>query len=310
MNIYKLTEINEGIQADAAGFVAQCDRNYEAQLEKAAEGILANRQNSPIVLLSGPSGSGKTTSAMKIEGILETRGIQAHTISLDNYFLDITEDSPRNEKGELDFETPKCLDMELLNQHFTILSQEGEVEIPHFDFPAQKRSDRHTKLRLRENEVAIFEGIHALNDDIYLRHPEAFGLYVSVRSRIQAPSGALFNPRWVRFLRRVVRDEKFRGASAETTVKLWVNVIRGEELYILPFKHRANVAIDTLLPYELGVMKRYALKLFDTLPLDCPLRENIDALRQGLELFAPVADTLVAPQSLLREFIGGGIYHY
>ena len=183
---YQLSEINEKIRRDPAAFLAECDAHYQERIHAAVDKILARMKESPIVLLSGPSGSGKTTTAMKVERELERRGVNAHTVSMDNYFKTLNRrTAPRTPEGDIDYESPKLLDMELLDETFDRLSRGEEVIVPHFEFARQMRNDsRGTPLRLGKDEIAIFEGIHALNDAIAGRHPEATGMYISARSNI------------------------------------------------------------------------------------------------------------------------------
>ena len=189
---FDLSEINYRTVADPAAFVDECDAVYRRKIELAADMISANLPVSPIVLLSGPSGSGKTTTAQKIEEELTHRGIRSYTISLDNYFRTVDPaTAPRTAEGALDYESPKCLDMELLNEHFTKLSQGERIYVPKYEFARQMRVLEPAKsLRLHKNEVAIFEGIHALNDEITNFHPEAFKLYISALDAPGAAHGA------------------------------------------------------------------------------------------------------------------------
>ena len=215
---------------------------------------------SPIVLLSGPSGSGKTTTAMKLEQELERRGVNSHTISMDNYFKTLNrKTAPRTPEGDIDYESPLLLDMDLLDDTFTKLSRGEWVIVPHFEFARQMRNDsRGTPLKLDKNEIAIFEGIHALNDDIAGRHPEATGLYISARSNVLEGEELRFKGTWMRISRRAVRDYNFRGTDLLETLMMWYNVRRGEKAYISPFKGRAHVIIDSSLRYEAPVFANYA----------------------------------------------------
>ena len=163
---YNLSEINERCRADAAGFIAECDAQFAQRLEKAADSIQANLERSPIVLLSGPSGSGKTTTAMKICEILEDRGIRTHSVSMDDYFKTVSpETTPRTPSGAYDLESPLCLDMDLLNEHFSALAEGKRIYVPKYDFVHQARLMRMGRsLQLKKIEVAVFEGIHASVD--------------------------------------------------------------------------------------------------------------------------------------------------
>ena len=309
---YQLSEINEKIRRDPAAFLAECDAHYQERIHAAVDKILARMKESPIVLLSGPSGSGKTTTAMKVERELERRGVNAHTVSMDNYFKTLNRrTAPRTPEGDIDYESPKLLDMELLDETFDRLSRGEEVIVPHFEFARQMRNDsRGTPLKLGENEIAIFEGIHALNDDIAGRHPEATKLYISARSNVNEGAVLRFKGTWMRLTRRAVRDYNFRGTGVEDTLDMWANVRRGEKLYISPFKNKADIIFDSSLPYEVSVMKHYALPLLEAVPEENVRREELLELIDAFQFFQPIDPELVDKSSLLREFIGGGSYHY
>ena len=309
---YQLTDINRRILADAAGFVAECDQTYQDRVDHAAETIISRMDQSPIVLLSGPSGSGKTTTALKIEQALEKRGVETHTVSMDNYFRTLDRrTAPRTPEGDIDYESPKCMDMELLDEHFTKLSRGETVLVPHFEFARQMRNDyRATPLRLGKNEVAIFEGIHALNDDIAGRHPEATELYISARSNVMEGDALRFKGTWMRLTRRAVRDHNFRGTGVTETMDMWANVRRGEKLYISPFKDRADIKLDSSLAYEVSVMKNYATPLLAAVPEENARRTELLDLMHAFDYFEPIDPALVPEESLIREFIGGGSYKY
>lgn len=309
---YQLTEINQKIQADPKAFLAECDASYQKRLEDAADRILAGMAESPVVLLSGPSGSGKTTTALKLEEELERRGISTHTISMDNYFRTMNpKTAPRTPEGAIDYESPLNLDMELLDETFTKLSRGEEVIIPKFEFARQMRNDaRGRPLKLAKNEIAIFEGIHALNDDIAGRHPEATKLYISARSNVCDGDLLRFKGTWMRLTRRAVRDFNFRGTDISTTLDMWADVRRGEKLYISPFKNKADVIIDSSLRYEVSVMKNYALPMLQAVPEENQRRAELLDLIDAFQWFEPIDPELVARDSLIREFIGGGSYKY
>ena len=312
---YQLEEINRRLKEDPAEFVAECDGVYQKRLETAADRILERMKVSPIVLLSGPSGSGKTTTALKLEQELERRGVQTHTISMDNYFKTLNRrTAPRNAEGDIDYESPKLLDMDLLDETFTKLSRGEWVIVPKFEFARQMRNDsRGTPLKLDKNEIAIFEGIHALNDDISGRHPEATTLYISARSNILEGEMLRFKGTWMRISRRAVRDYNFRGTDLVETLSMWYNVRRGEKAYISPFKGRANVIIDSSLRYEVPVFANYADPLraaVERVPADNERRAELESMVEAFHYFQPLDPALVPADSLIREFIGGGSYHY
>ena len=204
--------------------------------------------------------------------------------------------------------------MDLLDETFTKLSRGEWVIVPKFEFARQMRNDsRGTPLKLDKNEIAIFEGIHALNDDIFGRHPEATGLYISARSNVLEGEALRFKGTWMRISRRAVRDYNFRGTDLLETLMMWYNVRRGEKAYISPFKGRANVIIDSSLPYEPAVFANYADALgraVDQVPKDNPRYKEFHDLVDAFRYFEPVDPALVPAESLIREFIGGGSYHY
>ena len=309
---YQLQEINRRIQTDVAEFLAECDENYAQRVSLAADKILSNLEHSPIVLLSGPSGSGKTTTAMKIAEELRRRGVNSRAVAMDNYFITINpRTAPRTPEGAIDYESPLCMDMDLLSEHFTALSRGEEILIPKFEFARQMRNDSlGTPMRLEKNEIAIFEGIHALNDDIAGRHPEATKLYISARSNINEGSALRFKGTWMRLTRRAVRDYNFRGTEVAQTLDMWANVRRGEKLYISPFKGKADIVFDSSLPYEVPVMKNYAVPILKSVPEDNERHDEMMDLVNAFEHSEAIDPVLVAKDSLLREFIGGGSYKY
>ena len=310
---YSLKVINDAIRTDPKGFVEECDAAYNKKIEAAAKAIAENRAKSRIVLLSGPSGSGKTTTAKKIEAKLEEMGIHSHAIAMDNYFQTVDpETSPRNREGQIDYESPFCLDMDLLNRHFAMLDRGEKIHIPKFEFARQMRSAVKSRpLQLGSDEIAIFEGIHALNDIITGKNPAAMKLYISARSNILDEEGqTVFKGTWMRLARRTVRDAKFRAWEPHVTIKMWPNVRRGEKLYISPFKDNANIQFDSSLPYEVSVVKSFAQPLFEKMHLspDMERYEEIGHLVEAYPKLETLDEKYVAADSLIREFIGGGIY--
>ncbi len=309
---YDLSELNFRTVSDPRGLIEEGDARYRASVEKAAEMIAENIGNSPIVLLSGPSGSGKTTTAMKVAEALECRGIRSHYVGMDDYFNTVSpETTPRTPEGEYDLESPLCLDMELMNEHFTMLSRGERIYVPKYEFSRRMRAYEPSKsLKLGRDEIVIFEGIHALNDMITLRHPEAFKLYISARSDVTFGGRIVFKRTWFRLVRRLVRDFNFRGSSAAETMSMWANVRRGEKAYISPFKDKADFQFDSSLPYELPVFNHTATALFQTVPEGIERFDELRAVLPALQLFGDIDESLVPADSLIREFIGGGSYEY
>ena len=307
---YQLKDINFRTVSDPKGFVEESDAYYYALVEQAASRIADNRSRSPIVLLSGPSGSGKTTTAMKLAEALERKGIGTHYVAMDDYFNTVDPlTTPRTPEGDYDLESPLCLDMELLNRHFTDLSQGKRIFVPKYEFSRRMRIQEPSKsIKLKKDEMVVFEGIHALNDMITDQHPEAFKLYVSAKTGVEFGGRTVFKNTWFRLVRRTVRDYNFRGSSPAETMGMWANVRRGEKLHISPFKEKADFQLDTSLPYELAVFNTTATELFKSVPEGI---ERYDELRQvlpALQMFGHIDESLVAEDALIREFIGGGIY--
>lgn len=309
---YQLNDINFKTIADPKGFVEESDAAYAAKVAAAADKIIQNRAKSPIVLLSGPSGSGKTTTAMKVAEELKRRGVGTHYVSMDNYFNTLDPATvPRTETGEMDLESPLCLDMELLNRHFTMLAKGERIFVPKYEFSRKMRiQEPFSSIKLAKDEVVIFEGIHALNDIITDSHPEAFKLYISARSNVEFNGQVVFKGTWFRLVRRTVRDHLFRGSDPAETMAMWANVRRGEKLYISPFKNKADYQFDSSLPYEPAVFNTVATELFSAVPEGIERFEELRSVLPAIQLFGHIDDSLVAPDSLLREFIGGGIYEY
>ena len=306
---YSLKQLNEGIRSDPQAFVDECDAAFHKKVETAAQKIAGHRAESRIILLSGPSGSGKTTTALKIEEQLEKMGIETHTVSMDNYFNTIDpETAPRNREGAIDYESPFCLDVDLLNRHFAMLDRGETIHVPKYEFARQMRSDILSQpMRLGPDELAIFEGIHALNDIIVGKNPRAFKLYIAARSSLRDEDGSVvFDHAWLRLCRRLVRDFQFRGSDAAFTLKLWPNVRRGEKLYISPYKENADLMFDSSLAFEFAVLKPLAVPLLEAVgPGKYPV---VDDMLAAFDRIEAMDEASVAPDSLAREFIGGSAY--
>jgi len=307
---YNIKEINNRAENDPQGFACECEAIYNRKVMEAAASIQERTSLSRVVFLSGPSGSGKTTTAQKICDAIRALGIYAHTVSLDKYYLEKDpETAPRTADGEFDLESPFCLDLVLLNEHFHHLEKGNEVMIPHFNFKKQQRDkDKEMPLKLDKDEIVIFEGIHALNDMLTDEHPDAFKLYISARSDIVSNNIVCFKRTWTRLLRRVVRDSFFRGADAGATLKMWENVRSGEKTFISPFKYKADLLFDSSMAYEVPVMKQYAMEAIRAIPEGTKRFEELKSVYPALMEFSQIDSAAVPKDSILREFIGGGIY--
>lgn len=289
------------------------EENYSAYINEAAELIISSGK--PVVLLSGPSGSGKTTAALRIEARLKELGRTAHTLSMDNYFLPVSDENrhelPRDEEGNIDLESPMRLDIPLFTEHLKKIAACESFDMPRFNFAAQSRGKSVPFIR-RQGEIIIIEGIHALNPDVTGNDGDfALHMYVSVRTYLKASDGSLMHPAQIRLMRRLCRDSLFRKRSYAEIFRMFGSVSRGEKLYIMPYKKRADYDIDTFMAYETSVYKNF---LYDTLLAQsenelagfpcCP-----QILRFLGELDA-IDPKYVPPASMIREFIGGSELKY
>ena len=238
---------------------------------------------------------------------LERRGVHAYYVGMDDYFKSVDPaTAPRTPEGDIDLESPLCLDMELLNEHFTMLAAGERIYIPKYEFSRQMRVLEPSKsIKLKKDEIVVFEGIHALNDIITEQHPNAFKLYISARSNIEFNGEVCFKGTWFRLV-RTARDFNFRGADPAQTLKMWANVRRGEKSYISPFKNKANFLFDSAFPYEMAVMNETATNLFSSIPEGIERYDELRTVLPALQLFGVIDEKLVAPDALIREFIGGG----
>ena len=299
--------------SDPKGLLEVCDEDYMKHIRATAVRIADSVKTAPLLLLSGPSGSGKTTSAKKVGIELKRMGVRTHVLSMDNYFKTvIPETHPKDEFGNIDFESPECMDIALLSEHLQALAEGREILVPKFDFSRQMRSEnRVTPLHLKPDEVAVVEGIHAFNPGITgALGDKAHKLYVSARSGVRRDGAMFYQGTWTRLTRRLIRDRNFRGSPPEQTLGMWASVRRGEKKYISPYKDQADIVIDTAHPYELMVMRSDALPLLERIPEGCERGEEWKKLHVRLLEFPDISQTLVAGDALVREFIGGGTIKY
>ncbi len=301
--------ISTCIRNDEELFIRRSEDKYHAQIYKIAEAIIKNREERPIVLLSGPSGSGKTTSAYWLEKYMDGCGVETTTISMDNYFKTLSEEEFRlADEGKLDLESPDRVDNDLFNEHMEKLFNCEPIELPTFDFPNHKRSDVTIPLHRKENEIIIVEGIHALNPAVTGDSDDfASRLYVSVRTRIQNSNGESLHPKYVRVLRRMLRDKIHRARDPKITLEMFDSVQRGEDLYIMPYKSRATYSIDSFHDYEVSAYKDILLENVRELKEQYPYLKPVEVIFEELE---SIPTDHVPADSLMREFVGGSIFHY
>ncbi|MGN0692617.1 MAG: uridine kinase [Oscillospiraceae bacterium] len=311
MNFIKTADINRGLENDRGKFIELSEQNYSSQLEAAAEKIYLDRKARPIVLISGPSGSGKTTSALKIAELLKARGVNVHTLSMDNYFLPSDMgDLPLDENGNVDLESPQRLDIKLFSDHLSKIFMGESVDVPIFDFTTQLRTGS-VPLRRKADEVIIIEGIHALNPEV-TGDTDSFTncLYISVRTRIVSSDGDILHPRLIRLMRRLSRDRLFRGRKLREVFEMFDSVSAGEELYIMPHKHRAAFDIDTFMPFEAAIYSEILHSELLAIENDMADNKNYRQIVKFLGEIHPVAADILPEASLIREFVGGSSLQY
>lgn len=303
--LYTLSSINQAISGDVENFVNTSEDIYTNQLNKLKNNIISN-PGKKIIMVAGPSASGKTTSAKKLAELINKEGINAYTVSLDDFYLN-RDEVPRFEDGKLNFETVYALDLQLLSKCLNEIVNDRHTILPIFDFIIGGRSKDTNELTLKEDDVVIVEGLHALNPIITdcLPQESLLKIYISISSRIFDDKGnVLLTKRNMRFLRRAVRDYNFRNSSIENTYKLWKSVQFGENEYLFPYRPLADISIDSFHSYETCIFKTIATALFQELPRDSEYYDECQKILSVLDKFSAISQVYVPQNSLLREFIG------
>ena len=279
---------------------------HEKKISQIADKI-ASKKDIKMVLIAGPSSSGKTTFAQRLGIQLRINGLKPVTISVDNYFVE-RKDTPRNEKGEYDFECIEAIDTDLFNKHLVALLNGDEVEMPEFDFHEGTKRYNGNKIKLAKDEILVIEGIHCLNDKLTekIAKDQKFKIYISALTVLNMDAFNRISTTDTRLIRRIVRDSKFRGYSAKDTIASWDNVNKGEEKNIFPFQEDADFIFNTSLIYELGVLKSEAEPLLRQISNEEVEYAEAQRLLEILRYFRPISEDLVPSNSLLKEFLGGG----
>ena len=311
IGIRTIGDLNKVVDdGNAMGLINVAEALQEKKISHIAE-MIAERKNVRVVLIAGPSSSGKTTTCKRLSIQLIVNGLKPVGISLDDYFVD-REKTPRDENGNMDYEHVEALNIPLLNQQLNALMAGEEVELPKYNFQTGKSEKSGRKLRLKGNEVLVVEGIHALNPTLTAQIPEEskFRVYASA-----LPTILLDNHNYVpttanRLLRRIIRDYKYRGVSAQETIRRWPSVRAGENKWIFPFQENADVMFNTAMLFELGVIKSQAEPLLELVPEDCDEYSEAYRLLKFLRYIRPIPNRQVPPSSLLREFLGGSSFKY
>lgn len=311
LGIRTVGDFNQAIDAGhATDIINISEALQEKKLAKIAEEI-ASREGVKLVLLAGPSSSGKTTSCKRLSIQLAVNGLKPLQISLDDYFVD-RDKTPKDENGEFDFESIYALNLDLLNEQFNALFRGEEVELPKYDFPSGKSVKSGKKLKLEPNNVLVVEGIHALNPELTAHVPEEqiFRVYASALTTILLDNHNYIPTTDNRLLRRIIRDYKYRGVSAQETIRRWPSVRSGENKWIFPFQENADAMLNTAMLYELSVLKMQAEPLLQQVPENCEEFAEAYRLLKFLKYFKGIPYNNLPPTSLLREFLGGSSFHY
>ena len=311
LGIRTVGDFNQAIDANhSTDIINISEALQEKKIAKIAEEI-ASRKGVKLVLLAGPSSSGKTTSCKRLSIQLAVNGLKPLQISLDDYFVD-REKTPKDASGEYDYESIYALDLDLINEQFNALFRGEEVELPKYDFQSGKSKKSGNRLKINDNNVLVVEGIHALNPELTAHIPQEqiFRVYASALTTILLDNHNYIPTTDNRLLRRIIRDYKYRGVSAQETIHRWPSVRAGENKWIFPFQENADAMLNTAMLYELAVIKMQAEPLLQQVPENCEEYAEAYRLLKFLKYFKGIPYNNLPPTSLLREFLGGSSFHY
>ena len=311
LGIRTVGDFNQAIDANhSTDIINISEALQEKKIAKIAEEI-ASRKGVKLVLLAGPSSSGKTTSCKRLSIQLAVNGLKPLQISLDDYFVD-REKTPKDASGEYDYESIYALDLDLINEQFNALFRGEEVELPKYDFQSGKSKKSGNRLKMNDNNVLVVEGIHALNPELTAHIPQEqiFRVYASALTTILLDNHNYIPTTDNRLLRRIIRDYKYRGVSAQETIHRWPSVRAGENKWIFPFQENADAMLNTAMLYELAVIKTQAEPLLQQVPENCEEYAEAYRLLKFLKYFKGIPYNNLPPTSLLREFLGGSSFHY
>lgn len=313
-NIIGLRTVGDLKDAVDKGFATDIINVNEALQEKKIARIadqIAARHDVKLVLLAGPSSSGKTTTCKRLSIQLLTCGLKPLQISLDDYFID-RDKTPLDANGEYDYESIHALNIALINEQFNALFKGEEIELPRYNFQAGKSEKSGKRLKLGPNDIVVVEGIHALNPELTAQIPEQqkFRVYVSALTTILLDEHNYIPTTDNRLLRRIIRDYKYRGVSAQESIHRWPSVRAGEERWIFPYQENADAMFNSAMLYELAVIKQQAEPLLEQVPENCEEYAEAHRLLKFLRYFHAISYRQLAPTSLLREFLGGSSFKY
>ena len=309
LGISDVGSLNEAITAGRMNeLILMQEAFQEKKIGDIAEAVAA-RPDRKLVMIAGPSSSGKTTFSRRLSIQLQALGLRPHPISVDNYFVNRV-NSPRDENGNYDYEALECLDVRQFNEDKTALLAGEMVELPRYNFISGEREYRGDFLKLGAEDILVIEGIHCLNDRLSYSLPKEkkFRIYISALTQLNIDEHNRIPTTDGRLLRRMIRDARTRGASAQETIRMWDSVRRGEEKNIFPFQESADVMFNSALLYELAVLKQYAEPLLFGIPSDSPEYAEAKRLLKFLDYFLGVGSELIPHNSMIREFIGGSCF--
>lgn len=311
MGVRTVGDFNEVVKAGAAtDLIHVSEALQEKKISQIADDIAA-RKGVKLVLLAGPSSSGKTTTCKRLSIHLLANGIKPLQVSLDDYFID-RHQTPLDDKGEYDYESIYALNLPLINEQFTALFNGEEVELPKYNFQTGTSEKSGKKLKMDEHNVLVVEGIHALNPELTAQIPERqkYRVYASALTTILLDDHNYVPTTDNRLLRRIIRDYKYRGVSAQETIHRWPSVRAGENKWIFPFQENADAVFNTAMLFELAVIKQQADPLLELVPENCDEYSEAYRLRKFLRYIQPIPNRDIPPTSLLREFLGGSSFKY
>ena len=311
LGIGTLSQLNEKIRnGEAKDIILLSEALHEKKIANIADKIIEDR-NKRVILIAGPSSSGKTTFAKRLGIQLRLNGLKPKTISVDNYFVE-REKTPKDEFGNYNFEALEAVDLKLLNEHLVKLLNGEEIEVPTFNFKKGRKEFTGKTMKLEDDEVLIMEGIHCLNDQLTpaIDKRQKFKIYISALTVLNIDYYNRISTTDTRIVRRTVRDSRFRGYDALKTLSSWYSISAGEEKYIFPFQEDADVMFNTSLIYEINALKKYALPLFSKIGKEEKEYAEAKRLTEFLKYFEQIDVEDIPKNSLLREFIGGGIFKY
>lgn len=313
-NIIGLRTVGDLNDAVDKGFATDIINVNEALQEKKIARIadqIAARHDVKLVLLAGPSSSGKTTTCKRLSIQLLTCGLKPLQISLDDYFID-RDKTPLDANGEYDYESIHALNIALINEQFNALFKGEEIELPRYNFQAGKSEKSGKRLKLGPNDIVVVEGIHALNPELtaQIAEQQKFRVYVSALTTILLDEHNYIPTTDNRLLRRIIRDYKYRGVSAQESIHRWPSVRAGEERWIFPYQENADAMFNSAMLYELAVIKQQAEPLLEQVPENCEEYAEAHRLLKFLRYFHAISYRQLAPTSLLREFLGGSSFKY